>query len=200
MTISAELVKELRNMTGVGIIDCKKALIETDGNINKAVEFLRKKGLAQLEKKSAREAKEGLVDSYCHAGRIGVMVEVNCETDFVARNEKFKNFAHDIAMQIAASNPLYIDKSDVPEEVIEKEKEIYRAAAKEEGKPENILDKIAEGKINKYYESACLLQQPYIKNPDIKVKDLLGEIAGQIGENISIRRFVRYQLGEKESE
>lgn len=198
MSISAAQIKELRELTSAGIMECKKALKDADGNTDKAIELLRKKGLAQLEKKSLREAKEGLIECYAHAGgRIGVIVEINCETDFVARNQDFKDFAHDIAMQIAASNPLYVSREDVPEDVIEKEKEIYREASKAEGKPDNIVEKIAEGKLTKFYSSVCLTEQPFIKDPDKTVKDLMGELVGKIGENVSVKRFARYQLGEK---
>lgn len=198
MSISAAQIKELRELTSAGIMECKKALKDADGNTGKAVELLRKKGLAQLEKKSLREAKEGLIECYTHAGgRIGVIVEINCETDFVARNQDFKDFAHDIAMQIAAANPLYVSREDVPQDIVEKEKEIYREASKAEGKPDNIVEKIAEGKLAKFYSSVCLIEQPYIKDPDKTIMDLLGELVGKIGENVSVKRFARYQLGEK---
>ncbi len=196
MELSASLVKDLRARTGAGFMDCKKALEEAKGDIETAVELLRKKGLAELKKRAAKITKEGLIDSYVHAGgKIGVLVEVNCETDFVARNEDFKEFVHNIALHIAASNPLYIERDDVPPEVIEKEIEIYKAQGLEEEKPLHVIEKIAEGRIEKFYQSVCLLDQPYIKNPDIKIEDYLGEIATKIGENIVIRRFVRYELG-----
>jgi elongation factor Ts len=198
LSISPVQIKELRELTGAGIMECKKALKDAGENTEKAIELLRKKGLAQLEKRSLREAKEGLIESYIHSGgRIGVLVEINCETDFVSRNREFKEFAHDVAMQIAASNPSYVSREDVPEEVIKKEKEIYKETAKAEGKPEQIVEKIAEGKLEKFFSSLCLLEQPFIKDPDRTMKGLLGELAGKIGENISIRRFTRYQLGEK---
>lgn len=198
MSVSATQIKELREITSAGIMDCKKALKDADGNVEKAIELLRKKGLAQLEKRASREAKEGIIECYIHAGgRIGVIVEVNCETDFVSRNNDFKKFAHDVAMQIAAANPAYVSREEVPDVVIEREKDIYKSAAIIEGKPENVVEKIAEGKLSKFYASVCLLEQSFIKDSDKTVTDLLGELAGKIGENISVRRFVRYQLGEK---
>ncbi len=197
MAINASMVKELREITGAGLMDCKKALVETDGNIEKAVEYLREKGLSQAAKKSGRIASEGLVSSYIHmGGRIGVLVEVNCETDFVAKTEKFQEFVKNIAMQIAAAKPEYIRKEEVPQDVIEKEKEILRAQALNEGKPEKIVDKMVEGRIEKYYKDVCLLEQPYIKDGDKSVSTLLNETIAEIGENINIRRFVRYELGE----
>lgn len=199
MKISAEQVKTLREKTGAGIMECKQALAESSGDTNKAAEYLRKKGLVKLGKRAAREAKEGIVDSYIHAGgKIGVLIEVNCETDFVARNSEFKQFAHDIAMQIAAASPLFISRKDVPKEIVEKEKEIYKELPRSEGKPENIVERIAEGKLEKFYENICLLEQPFIKEPNKKIADLLGELASKIGEKIDIRRFTRYQLGESE--
>ena len=196
--ITSAMVVELREKTGCGMMDCKSALNETKGNIEEAVSFLRKKGLASAAKRAGRTAAQGVVESYIHTGgKIGVMIEVNCETDFVARNEDFIKFAKELAMQIAAQNPLYISKEDVPENVVEKEKEIVTTQAKEEGKPEAALAKICEGRINKYFEEICLLEQPFIRDPKIKIKDLLGGMAAKIGENIVIRRFTRYQLGEK---
>lgn len=198
MSVSPAQVKELRDKTGCGMMDCKKALEESDGDLNKAVDHLRKKGLADLAKRSERVAKEGLVDAYIHAnGRIGVLVEVNCETDFVSRNTDFQNFVHDMAMQIAASAPVYVSRDEVPEELIAAEKEIYRGQALTEGKPEKFADKIIEGRLEKFYVAVCLLDQPFIKEQNISVKDYLGELAGKLGENISIRRFARYQLGEE---
>jgi len=195
--ITAALVKELREKTGAGMMDCKKALQETDGDIEKAIEYLRKKGLADAAKKAGRIAAEGLVVSYIHGGgRIGVLVEVNCETDFVARTDEFKELCNDIAMHICASNPLYVSQDEVPQEVIEKEKEIYVAKAKEQGKPDHIIEKIVEGQIKKYLESICLLDQPFVKNPDVTVGQYIAEKIAKIGENIKVRRFVRYQLGE----
>ncbi|MCL5292479.1 MAG: translation elongation factor Ts [Actinobacteria bacterium] len=198
MEISAAQVRELRALTGSGMMDCKQALAEAGGDIVEATEILRRKGLAALKKKAARVAKEGVIDTYVHGGgRIGVMVEVNCETDFVARSEDFRTFAHDISLQVAAGNPAYISREDVPDNIVEKELEIYRAAASEEGKSDQILDKIAQGRLEKFFESVCLLEQPFVKNPDITIKDYLGELAAKLGENMGIRRFIRYELGEE---
>ncbi|MBT8331713.1 MAG: translation elongation factor Ts [Deltaproteobacteria bacterium] len=195
--ISAGMVKELREKTGAGMMDCKNALSEVNADMEKAVEFLRKKGLATAQKRAGRALNEGIVQSYIHmTGKLGVLVEVNCETDFVAKNEDFQEFAKNIAMHIAASNPLGITADDVPEDLIEKEKEIYRAQALEMGKPENVVDKIVEGKLKKFYEESCLLNQPYVRDTDVSVADLLAELIAKIGENISIKRFVRYQIGE----
>jgi elongation factor Ts len=195
--ISAGMVKELREKTGSGMMDCKNALAEVDGDIEKAIEFLRKKGLATAQKRAGRALNEGIIQSYIHmTGKLGVMVEVNCETDFVAKNEDFKEFAKNIAMHIAASNPLGITPEDVPNDIIEKEKEIYRAQALEMGKPENVVDKIVEGKLKKFYQDSCLLNQPYVRDNNIAIADLLNELIAKIGENISIKRFVRYQIGE----
>ncbi len=197
MTISTDDIKKLRELTGAGIMDCKQALKETNGDFEKAIEWLRQKGLSALAKRAEREAKEGIVDAYIHfGGRVGALIEVNCETDFVARNEEFKQFVHDLAMQIAAQAPLYVSREDVPDEIINKEKEIYLEQLKDDNKPDHIKEKIVEGKIEKFYEQVCLLDQPFIKNPDIKIKDYLGEMAAKLGENIVIRRFTRYVLGE----
>ncbi|OPX86209.1 MAG: Elongation factor Ts [Pelotomaculum sp. PtaB.Bin104] len=197
MSISASLVKELRERTGAGMMDCKKALTETGGDIDKATDYLREKGLAAAAKKAGRIAAEGLVESYIHgAGRIGVLVEVNCETDFVAKTDEFKSFVRDIAMQIAASKPEYVSKEEVPAEAVEKERAILRAQALNEGKPEKIVDKMVTGRIEKYYKEVCLLEQPFVKDPDTTVKQMLTEKIAKIGENINIRRFVRYELGE----
>ncbi|KAB3531352.1 translation elongation factor Ts [Alkaliphilus serpentinus] len=196
MNITAGMVKELREKTGAGMMDCKKALTDANGNMEKAVEVLREKGLAAVAKKAGRVAAEGLVESYIHGGRIGVLVEVNSETDFVAKNQEFRDFVKDIAMQIAASNPTYVKKEEVPAESIEKEKEILRKQALNEGKPEKIVDKMVEGRIEKYYKEVCLLEQPFVKNPDITINDLLTEKIAKIGENLSIRRFVRFEVGE----
>jgi len=196
MTISAAMVKDLRERTGVGMMDCKKALEETNGDIEKAIDLLREKGLSKAAKKSGRIASEGIVDSYIHGGRIGVLIEVNSETDFVAKNEEFKVFVRDMAMQVAASNPKYVSREEVPEEEINREREVLRHQALNEGKPEHIVDKMVEGRIEKYYKEVCLLEQPFIKNPDIVIKDLLAEKIAKIGENIKIRRFVRYEVGE----
>jgi len=190
-------VKTLREKTGAGMMDCKKALVETNGDMEQATKVLREKGLASAAKKASRVAAEGVVDSYIHmGGKIGVLVEVNCETDFVAKTPVFKAFVKDVAMQIAASNPLYLDSSEVPQDEIEKEKEILRAQALNEGKPEKIVDKMVEGRIQKYYKEVCLLEQPFVKDPDKAVKDLVTEKIAEIGEKISIRRFVRYEMGE----
>jgi elongation factor Ts len=197
MMVTPEQVKGLRERTGAGIMDCKKALIETNGDLEKAVVILREKGLAKAAKKMGRTASEGIIDSYIHGnGRIGVLVEVNCETDFVAKNEEFKNLVKDIAMQIAASNPKYVSRDDVSQSVIEKEREILRAQAINEGKPEHIAEKIVDGRIEKYYEENCLLEQPYIRDPERKVSQLIMEKIAIIGENITVSRFTRYERGE----
>ncbi|NLT96424.1 MAG: translation elongation factor Ts [Clostridia bacterium] len=197
MTFSAAMVKELREVTGAGMMDCKKALVETGGNMEKAIEYLREKGLAQAAKKAGRIAAEGAVTSYIHmGGKIGVLVEVNCETDFVAKTEKFQELAKNIAMQIAASKPEFISKEDVPQDVIEKEKEILIAQALNEGKPEKIVDKMVEGRIEKYFKEVCLLEQPYIKDDEKTVGQLIAEAIAETGENIKVRRFVRFELGE----
>ena len=195
--ISAAMVKQLREKTGAGMMDCKSALTEVGGDMEKAIEFLRKKGLATAQKRAGRAMTEGTIQSYIHMNaKLGVLVEVNCETDFVAKNDDFLGFAKNIAMHIAASNPLGIAPEDIAQEVIEKEKEIYRAQALEMGKPENVLDKIVEGKLKKFYQDNCLMNQPYVRDPDITIADLLNELIAKIGENISIKRFVRYQIGE----
>lgn len=195
--VTAEMVKELRERTGAGMMECKKVLTESDGNIDKAIELLRERGLAAAAKKAGRIAAEGLVEAYIHGdGRIGVLVEVNSETDFVAANDDFKRFVKDIAMQIAASSPQYVRREEVPEEIIEKEKEIIKAQALNEGKPENIVDKMVEGRIEKYFKEVCLLEQPFVKDPDKSIQELLNEKISTIGENISIRRFVRFERGE----
>ncbi len=192
--MSNDLIKELREQTGAGIMDVKEALEESGGDKDAAIEVLRKKGLAKQAIKADRVANEGLVESYIHAGgRIGVLVEVNCETDFVARTDDFKNLVKEIALHIAASNPLYISSEEVPAEVIEKEKEIYKEQAGD--KPEDVLEKLLEGKVNKYLEEVCLLNQPYVKNPDQTIGELLGEATGKMGENIQVRRFARFMLG-----
>lgn len=198
MEIKAELVKELREKSSVGMMDCKKALVESNGDIKKAEKILKEKGMAKAFKKASRATKEGIIDSYIHIGsKIGVMLEVNCETDFVARNEMFKNFVHNIALHITAAAPLYVSKEDVPQDVLDKEKELYRKQALNEGKPEKIIDKIAEGKLKKYYEENCLLEQPFVKDNDVKIEDLLKQNIAKIGENIVIKRFERYILGEE---
>ena len=197
MEVTTALVKELRERTQAGMMDCKKALLATDGNIEKAVEYLREKGLSAAVKKAGRVASEGMVDSYIHmGGKIGVLVEVNCETDFVAKTDTFKSLVHDVALQIAASNPLFISKDEVPTANLEKEREILRAQALNEGKPEKIVERRVEGRIEKYYKEVCLLEQPFVKNPDITVQDLVNEATLASGEKIAIRRFTRYELGE----
>lgn len=195
--ISASAVKELRELTGSGMMDCKKALTESNGDMEKAIEFLREKGLAAAAKKAGRVASEGIVDSYIHGGgRIGVLIEVNTETDFVAANEEFRQFVKDMAMQVAASNPLYVKREEVDSHIIEKEREIYKAQALNEGKPEKIIEKMVEGRIEKYYKEICLLEQPFIKDTDKTVQEVLSSLIAKIGENISIRRFVRFERGE----
>jgi len=198
MEIKVKLVKELREKSSAGMMDCKKALVESNGDIKKAEEILKEKGLAKASKKASRATKEGIIDSYIHTGsKIGVMVEVNCETDFAVRSEMFKNFVHDIALHITAAAPLYVSKEDVPQEVLDKEKELYRKQALNEGKPEKIIDKIAEGKLKKYYEENCLLEQLFVKDNDVKIGDLLKQHIAKMGENIVIKRFERYILGEE---
>ena len=195
--ISAAMVKQLREKTGAGMMDCKNALSEVEGDVEKAIELLRKKGLATAQKRAGRALSEGMIQSYIHmTGKLGVLVEVNCETDFVAKNEDFQEFTKNIAMHIAATNPLGITPEDISQEIIEKEKEIYRAQALDMGKPENVIEKIVEGKLNKFYEESCLLNQPYVRDTDISIADLLNQMIAKIGENISIKRFVRYQIGE----
>lgn len=197
VTISAEMVKQLRDKTGAGIMDCKAALSECQGDISNAIDFLRKKGLATAAKRAGRAMTEGTVQSYIHTGgKIGVLVEVNCETDFVAKTDDFREFTKNIAMHIAATNPLGVKSEDIPEEIVNKEKEIYRAQALESGKPEKILDKIAEGKLDKFFKENCLLNQPYVRDSDITVADAINDVIAKIGENITVRRFVRFQIGE----
>jgi elongation factor Ts len=195
--ISATMVRDLREKTGAGMMDCKKALSESGGNFEKAVDYLRQKGLATAAKRAGRVASEGRIGSYIHAGgKIGVMVEVNCETDFVAKTDDFQVFAKDLAMQIAASSPLYVRREDVPAEALEKEREIYRIQAREAGKPEKVIDKIVEGKLEKYYGEVCLLEQVFVKDTDVKIQDLMNGLIGKLGEKIEIRRFARFQVGE----
>jgi len=195
--ITAQMVKELRDSTGAPFIDCKMALEEVAGDLDKALDILKIKGVAKASKKVGRETPEGIVASYIHAGgKIGVMVEVNCETDFVARNEEFQTFAREVAMQIAASNPKYISKEEIPESELEREKEILKAQVLESGKPANIAEKIVEGKIEKFFEEVCLLNQTYIRDSKVKINDLLQELIAKIGENIKVRRFARFQLGD----
>jgi len=196
-TISATMVKELREKTGAGIMDCKGALAACDGDMSQAIDFLRKKGLATAAKRAGRAMTEGIVESYIHMdNKLGVLVEVNCETDFVAKNDDFKEFAKNIAMHIAATNPVGIRPEDIPEETLNREKEIYRGQVLEMGKPEKIADKIVEGKMQKYFKESCLMNQAYVRDPDMTVEDLLNEMIAKIGENISINRFTRFRIGE----
>ncbi len=194
--ITAKDVAELRKITGAPMMDCKKALQESGGNVDKAIEYLRKRGAATAAKRAEREAKEGVIASYMHGDKLGVLVEVNSETDFVARNDEFKAFARDIAMHVAAANPTYLAPEDVPKKVLDKEKEIELEKLKKEGKPANILDKIWEGKKEKFFAENCLLKQSFVKNPDITIEELLSEHIGKIGEKIGIQRFVRYEVGK----
>ncbi len=195
--VTAAMIKDLRERTGSGMSDCKKALVECDADVDKAVEYLRKKGLAKAAKKAGRAATEGLVHSYIHAGgRIGVLVEVNCETDFVARNEDFVSFTNEVALQIAAMNPQYVSGEEIPEETVTKEREIRTATAKESGKPDNVVEKIVEGQISKWKKEICLLDQPWVKDDKKSIADLVNEVVAKIGENIRIRRFVRFEVGE----
>jgi elongation factor Ts len=195
--VTAEQVRTLRDKTGAGFMDCKRALAENNGDLDQAMQFLREKGLAAAAKKAARSASEGLVTSYIHAGgKIGVLVEVNCETDFVARTEEFQGLVKDLAMQIAASNPAYVQREEVPDDKIESEKKIYRVQASESGKPEKVVEKMVEGKLTKFFADVCLLEQPYIKDPSRSVGQLVTDAIAKIGENIVVRRFARFQLGE----
>lgn len=197
MNITTEMIKALRNRTQAGILDCKKALQETNGDFEKAAEILRQKGLAVAAKKAGREANEGLVEAYIHAGgSVGAMIELNCETDFVARTELFRDLAHDLAMQVVAANPKYVSEEEVPDELRERELAVYRQQALEEGKPEHIADRIAEGRWNKYLAEIVLLKQPFIKDPDKTVGDLIAEKVAELRENIVLRRFARFELGE----
>lgn len=196
MAISSASIKELREVSGAGMLDCKKALEETNGDIEKAIDLLREKGLSKAAKKSGRIAAEGVVEAYIHGGRIGVIVEVNTETDFVAKNEEFRTFVKDVAMQIAAANPTCVSREEVSQEDIEREKEVLTQQALNEGKPANIVEKMVEGRIDKYYKEVCLLEQTFIKNPDVTIEKLLAEKIAKIGENIKIRRFTRYEVGE----
>ncbi len=195
--ISAAMVKELREATGSGIMDCKRVLAEADGNMEKAIELLRKKGLARAAKRAGRSTSEGVVYSYIHTGaKLGVLVEINCESDFVAKTEDFLTFAKNIAMHIAAANPAGLTPDDVDKTLVEKEREIFRAQMQEEGKPENIIDKIVDGKVEKYYKEVCLMSQQYVKDPQKSIEDVVKETIGKIGENIQIKRFARFQIGE----
>ena len=196
MAVSAADVKQLRDKTGAGMMDCKRALEESGGDLDKAISYLREQGMLAASKKSSREAKEGLIHTYLHQGsRIGAMVELNCETDFVARNDAFQGLARDIAMQVAAAKPIAVDRDQVSPELIQKEKEIYSNQAKNEGKPEHIVDRIVDGRIEKYYQEYCLLEQPFIRDTDKTVQDLITDAVGNLGENILVRRFVRFELG-----
>jgi elongation factor Ts len=196
--IDMNLIKELREMTGAGVMDCKKALEIAGGDIDKAVEELRKMGIAKAEKKLSREAKEGIIDAYIHPGaKLGVIVEVNCETDFVAATDEFKEFVHNIALQIAATNPIAVSKESLPEEIVEKEREIYKAQLKDSGKPPHVIERIVEGKMEKFFQEAVLLEQPFIKDPEKTVGELLKEYIAKLGENIVIRRFARFRVGEE---
>lgn len=197
MSSLSALVKELRGKTGAGILDCQKALQDTNNDVEKAIDLLRQKGLAAAQKKAGRETKEGIISSYIHSGsKIGVLVEVNCETDFVARNEEFQAFVKEVALQIAASHPLFIKREDIPQDLIEREKNIYLAQMKESGKPETAWEKIIKGKLEKYYQEQCLLEQAFIKDPSISIKELLSQKIAKLGENLTISRFTRYQLGQ----
>lgn len=194
--VTTGMVKELRERTGAGMMDCKRALEETSGNLDEAVRLLREKGKAQAAKKAGRVASEGAVVSYIHGGRIGVLVEVNCETDFVGRNAQFQEFAHEVAMQVAASNPRYVRREDVPQAAIDAEREILKVQAQESGKPAQVVERMVEGRLDKFYERECLLEQPYIREPAKKVSELLTDLAARMGENVQVRRFVRWELGE----
>jgi len=197
MSIDAKIVKELRDKTGAGMMDCKRALVDTDGNLEKAVEALRKAGVAKAEKKGTRSAQDGLVYSYIHhGGRLGVLVEVNCETDFVAKTDGFKELVHNLAIQIAATNPVSVSREQVPEELVKSEQDIYTEQAKYSKKPDKVIEKIVAGKMDKYFQEICLLEQPFIKDPDKIVKDLIIESIATLGENISVGRYIRYAVGE----
>lgn len=196
--INANMIKELRNRTNAGIMDCKGALQEADGDLEKAVDCLRKKGLATALKRAGRETSEGIVHAYIHAGsKLGVLVETNCETDFVAKTDEFKEFVKNLAMHIAASKPLGIGREDIAEQIVKREEEIYRAQAAETGKPDKILDKIVQGKVEKFYKESCLLEQQYVKDTALTIQDLIHDMISKTGENITVKRFVRYQLGEE---
>jgi elongation factor Ts len=198
MDISIEQVKDLRQRTGAGVSDCKAALTEAKGNMEAAIDYLRRKGLATAAKKAGRIATDGLVSSYIHAGgKMGVLVEINCETDFVAKTEDFQTFVKNIAMHIAAANPQYIRREEIPEEVLERERAIYRTQAQDAGKPQKVIDKIVEGKLERFYSEVCLLEQTYVRDSDVTIKEFLDAMIAKVGENISIRRFARFQLGEK---
>jgi len=196
-TVTTDMIKNLRTMTGAGMMDCKNALTETQGDLDQAVTFLRKKGLASAAKKASRSTSEGVVSSYIHAGgKIGVLVEVNCETDFVARNDTFQALTRDLSLHVAAANPSFVKREDVPEDIIAKERAVFMGQVKEMKKPENVLEKIVDGKMDKFLANICLLEQPFVKNPDQKVQDLLTQAIATIGENIAVKRFVRFEMGE----
>lgn len=196
MKITSQMVKELRDKTNAGMMDCKKALTETGGDMEKAVDFLRQKGLAVAQKRAGRATSEGVIETYIHAGgKLGVMVEIGCETDFVAKNDGFIEFAKNIAMHIAASSPVSIKREEVPEELIERERNIYKQQALDSGKPENIVDKIVAGKMDKFYSESCLMEQKFVKDPDLSIQDILNQLVATLGENISIKRFARFQVG-----
>lgn len=198
MDITTEMIKDLREKTGVGIMDCKVALKESNGDIKAAVDYLRKKGIATAKKRSSKTTSNGQVQSYIHGGgKIGVLIEVNCETDFTGRTDDFTEFARNLAMQVAATNPVSVDRETVPPEILQREKEIYATQAKQTGKPEKVIEKIVEGKLTKFYSEACLLDQPFVKNPDITIQDYLNEMIAKTGENIVVRRFARFQLGDE---
>lgn len=197
MAGSSQLVKELREKTGAGILDCQKALVENGNDIEKSIDYLRQKGLAAAAKKSGRETNQGLIHAYIHmGGKIGVLIEVNCETDFVARNDEFKAFVNDLALQVAAARPVYVKREDIPKDLIDKERVIYEGQAKEMGKPPAAWPKIVDGKLEKFFQESCLMEQSFIKDPAVTIKDLLAQKIAKIGENMNIRRFTRFQLGE----
>ena len=197
MEITTSMIKDLREATAAGVLDCKKALEASGGDLEKAKVYLREKGLAAAAKKADRAAEEGLIEAYVHTGgRVGALIELNCETDFVARTEAFEELAHDLALQVVAARPLYLAPEDIPPDVLEEEKNVYRVQARETGKPERIIEKIVEGKLQKYYQEVCLMKQPFIKDDDLTVQDVLTEIIARLGENIAVRRFVRFELGD----
>ena len=197
MGVDAKIVKELRSKTGAGMMDCKQALVKSSGDLDKAIDFLRKSGIAKAEKKISRVAKEGMVYSYIHQGsRLGVLLEIGCETDFVAKTDGFQELAHNVAMQIAATNPISLTRDEVSQKVIDREKEIYTDQAKSSGKPDNIIDKMVEGRLNKYYQENCLLEQNFIKDPDKKLQDIITETIATLGENITVNRYIRFSIGE----
>ena len=201
MSVDAKTVKVLREKTGAGMMDCKRALVETNGDLEKAVEELRKAGVAKAEKKGSREAQEGLIYSYIHhGGRLGVLLEVNCETDFVAKTDGFKELVHNLSIQIAATNPVSVSRDNVSEDLVNKEKNIYMEQAKSSKKPDNVIEKIVEGKMDKYFQENCLLEQPFIKDPDKTIKDLITEAIATLGENISVGRYIRFAIGESHNE